>query len=50
MTGPSLWGFHPCQETVGKDGQKLDPIQFQAHLELEDEAKQALKLWKGSNL
>ena len=25
-----LWGFHPCQETFGRDGQKLNPIQLQA--------------------
>ena len=45
-----LWGFHPCQETLGRDGQKLDLIQLQAPLRLLDEAHQVLKLWKGSNL
>ena len=27
-----LWGFHPYQETVERDGQKLEPIQLQAPL------------------
>ena len=45
-----LWGVHPCQETVGRDGQQLGPIQLQAPLGLYEEAHQALKLWKGSNL
>ena len=27
-----LWGFHPCQETFGRDGQKLNLIQLQAPL------------------
>ena len=27
-----LWGFYPCQETIGSDGHKLDPIQLQAPL------------------
>ena len=30
----TLCGFDPCQEAVGKDGQKLDPIQLQAPLRL----------------
>ena len=29
-----LWGFHPCQETFRRDGQRLDPIQLQAPLGL----------------
>ena len=29
-----LWKFHPCQETVGRDGQKLDPTHLQAPLGL----------------
>ena len=29
-----LWEFDPCQETVGRNGQKLDPIQLQAPLGL----------------
>ena len=29
-----LWGFHPSQETFGRDGQTLDPIQLQAPLGL----------------
>ena len=27
-----LWGFHQCQETFRRDGQKLDRIQLQAPL------------------
>ena len=39
-----LWGFHPCQETFGRDGQNLDPVQLQAPLGLLDEAHQDLKI------
>ena len=28
----SLWRFHMCQETVGRDGQKLGPVQLQGPL------------------
>ena len=44
-----LLEFHPCQETFGRDGQKLDPIQLQAPLGLLDEAHQVLKALEGFN-
>ena len=50
IEGTYIWEFHPSQDTAGKDGQKLDPVQWQSPLRLWDEAHQALKLWKGSNL
>ena len=44
-----LSGFHLCQESFGRDGLKLDPVQLQAPVGLLDEAYQDLKLWKCSN-